>query len=117
MVGQWAAASALGPCRSATPPTRATAPRARAWTPRAVAIAPHQSRAALARCAIRGVGLRAGVQRGAIWNTAGTGVALSVSQTTSVFAEGFVILRGLELAGPEWFALPCGVFLGVSTRL
>jgi hypothetical protein len=64
-----------------------------------------------------GVGLPAGVQEGAVWNTAGTGVALSVSPTTSVFAEGFVILRGLELAGPEWFALPCGVFLGVSTRL
>ena len=64
-----------------------------------------------------GAGLPAGVQQGAVWNTAGTGVALSMSQTTSVFAEGFVILRGLELAGPEWFALPCGVFAGVSTRL
>jgi hypothetical protein len=64
-----------------------------------------------------GAGLPAGVQQGAVWNTAGTGVALSVSQTTSVFAEGFVILRGVELAGPEWFALPCGVFLGVTTRL
>ena len=64
-----------------------------------------------------GAGLPAGVQEGAVWNTAGTGVALSVSPTTSVFAEGFVILRGLELAGPDWFALPCGVFLGVSTRL
>jgi hypothetical protein len=64
-----------------------------------------------------GAGLPAGVQQGAVWNTAGTGVALSVSTTTSVFAEGFVVLRGLELAGPEWFALPCGVFAGVSTRL
>ena len=64
-----------------------------------------------------GGGLPSGVQEGAIWNTAGTGVALSVSATTSVFAEGFLILRGVELAGPEWFVLPCGVFLGVATRL
>ena len=64
-----------------------------------------------------GGGLPSGVQDGAIWNTAGAGVALSVSPTTSVFAEGFLILHGVQLAGPEWFDLPCGVFLGVATRL
>jgi hypothetical protein len=64
-----------------------------------------------------GAGLPAGVQEGAVWNTAGAGVALSVSPATSVFAEGFLILHGVELAGPEWFELPCVVFLGVATGL
>jgi hypothetical protein len=40
-----------------------------------------------------------------------------VSPATSVFAEGFLILHGVELAGPEWFELPCVVFLGVATGL
>jgi hypothetical protein len=64
-----------------------------------------------------GGGLPSGVQDGAIWNTAGAGVALSVSPTTSVFAEGFLILHGVDLAGPNWFELPFGVFIGVATRL
>ncbi|HEY1691651.1 MAG TPA: hypothetical protein VGG39_05800 [Polyangiaceae bacterium] len=64
-----------------------------------------------------GNGLPSGVQQGTVWNTAGAGVALALSPRTSVFAEGFLILHGVELAGPEWFALPCGSFLGVSTTL
>jgi hypothetical protein len=62
-------------------------------------------------------GLPSGVQQGAIWNTAGTGVALALSARTSLFAEGFLILRGARVAGPEWFALPLAAFLGVSTTL
>ena len=64
-----------------------------------------------------GNGLPSGVQQGSLWNTAGAGVALALSPRTSVFTEGFLIMRGVDLAGPEWFALPCGVFLGVSTTL
>jgi hypothetical protein len=64
-----------------------------------------------------GGGLPSGVQHGSVWNTAGGGVALALSPKTSVFAEGFVILRGVELAGPEWFDFPLGTFFGVSTTL
>jgi hypothetical protein len=64
-----------------------------------------------------GSGLPSGVQRGALWNTAGGGLAVAMSPRTSVFAEGFLIMHGLELAGPEWFNLPGGVFVGVSSTL
>jgi hypothetical protein len=64
-----------------------------------------------------GGGLPSGVQQGTLWNTAGGGAALALSPRASVFAEGFLIMHGVHLAGPEWFALPCGTFLGVSTTL
>jgi hypothetical protein len=64
-----------------------------------------------------GGGLPSGVQHGALWNTTGAGVAVSVSARTSVFTEGFLIMRGASLAGPEWFALPLAAFLGLATAL
>lgn len=64
-----------------------------------------------------GGGLPSGVQRGEVWNTAGGGVAFALSPHASVFTEGFLILRGLDLAGPEWFELPVGAFFGLSTTL
>src|SRR5580692_93495 len=42
-----------------------------------------------------GGGLPSGVQHGAVWNTAGCGVAFAMSPRASVFAEGFLILRGV----------------------
>jgi hypothetical protein len=64
-----------------------------------------------------GSGLPSGVQEGSWWNTAGAGVACALSPRTSVFTEGFLIMHGVELAGPEWFALPLGAFFGVTTTL
>lgn len=64
-----------------------------------------------------GGGLPSGVQHGAVWNTAGGGIAFALSPRASVFAEGFLILRGVKLAGPEWFAFPLGAFFGVATTL
>ncbi|HEY3817725.1 MAG TPA: hypothetical protein VGL81_11165 [Polyangiaceae bacterium] len=64
-----------------------------------------------------GAGLPSGVQQGSVWSTAGAGAALAVSPRTAVFTEGFLIMRGVDLAGPEWFALPFAAFAGVSTTL
>jgi len=64
-----------------------------------------------------GGGLPSGVQHGAVWDTAGCGVAFAFSPRASVFAEGFLILRGVDLAGPEWFDFPLGAFFGVTTTL
>ena len=64
-----------------------------------------------------GSGLPSGVQRGAVWNTLGAGVAVALSPRTSVFTEGFLIMRGADLAGPEWFALPLAAFAGLATEL
>ena len=64
-----------------------------------------------------GAGLPSGVQQGSVWNTAGGGLAVATSGRTSVFAEGFLIMDGVDLAGPEWFALPLGAFVGVTTTL
>jgi hypothetical protein len=64
-----------------------------------------------------GGGLPSGVQHGDVWNTVGGGAAYALSSRTSVFAEGFVIMRGVDLAGKEWFDFPLGTFVGVSTTL
>lgn len=64
-----------------------------------------------------GAGLPSGVQQGSVWNTAGGGVAVAMSPRTSAFAEGFLIMRGVNIAGPEWFSLPMGAFVGVTTTL
>jgi hypothetical protein len=64
-----------------------------------------------------GQGLPSGVQQGSVWNTAGGGAAVALSSRASFFAEGFLILRGVNLAGPEWFRLPLGAFAGISTTL
>lgn len=64
-----------------------------------------------------GAGLPSGVQQGSVWDTAGGGVAVALSPRTSVFAEGFLILRGVDLAGPEWFQLPLAAFVGVTNTL
>jgi hypothetical protein len=64
-----------------------------------------------------GGGLPSGVQQGNLWDVAGAGVAFALSPRTSMFTEGFVILRGVQLAGPEWFELPFGVFVGLTTTL
>jgi hypothetical protein len=64
-----------------------------------------------------GNGLPSGVQQGAAWNTWGGGIAVALSKRTSVFAEGFVLCRGFELAGTEWFQVPFDSFVGVSTTL
>lgn len=64
-----------------------------------------------------GAGLPSGVQRGAVWNTWGVGSAVALSGRTSIFGEAFVMTRGFELAGPEWFRIPAGGLLGVATTL
>jgi hypothetical protein len=64
-----------------------------------------------------GSGLPSGVQRGALWNTGGAGVAVALSPRSSAFTEGFLIMRGADLAGPEWFALPLAAFVGLATEL
>lgn len=64
-----------------------------------------------------GAGLPSGVQRGAVWNTWGIGSAVALSMRTSIFAEAFVMTRGFELAGPEWFRIPAGAVVGVATTL
>jgi hypothetical protein len=64
-----------------------------------------------------GGGLPSGVQQGAAWNQWGAGAALSLSARTSVFLNAFVITRGFEAAGPDWFHLPGGGSVGVTTTL
>ena len=64
-----------------------------------------------------GAGLPSGVQEGMLWNTFGAGAALALSSRTSVFLEGSVLMKGLSIAGPEWFRIPLNVALGVSTVL
>ena len=52
------------------------------------------------------------------WNTFGVGVAASLFDRTSVFADGIVIMRGVELAGADWIGGPPFAFtLGVTRTL
>jgi hypothetical protein len=64
-----------------------------------------------------GGGLPSGVQQGAAWNTWGGGIAVALSKRTSIFWEGFVLCRGFELAGSDWFQIPFDSFLGITTTL
>lgn len=64
-----------------------------------------------------GAGLPSGVQEGRLWNTFGAGAALALSSRTAVFLEGSLFMNGFSIAGPEWFAVPLNVALGVSTVL
>ncbi|MEO7111070.1 MAG: hypothetical protein ABI183_11590 [Polyangiaceae bacterium] len=53
-----------------------------------------------------------------VWNTFGVGVAASVADCTTVFADGIVIMRGDELAGADWIGGPPFAFtLGVTRTL
>ncbi|MEO8796525.1 MAG: hypothetical protein ABI551_01445 [Polyangiaceae bacterium] len=53
-----------------------------------------------------------------VWNTFGVGVAASVFDRTTVFADGIVIMRGVRLAGDDWIGGPPFAFtVGVTRTL
>jgi hypothetical protein len=54
---------------------------------------------------------------GGVWNTAGVGGALPVTASTSVFAEGSLVMRGVVPAADWIGGTPLIAFAGVTTRL
>lgn len=54
----------------------------------------------------------------AVWNTFNANVSLPVGESTSVFADGALVMNGLRLAGDDWVGgPPFTISLGVATNL
>lgn len=54
----------------------------------------------------------------AVWNTFNASISLPVGESTSVFADGALVMNGLRIAGDDWVGgPPFTVSLGVATNL